>query len=65
MLVNDDEVYIIAPVPQRLLKVKRTTDTHGAHIVYKRSALPKSHPASDFVCGTTGECRKSSQFCIY
>lgn len=55
MLLKDDQVYIIAPVPERLLKVKRTTDAHGAHIVYKRSSLAKSHPASDFVCGTTGK----------
>ena len=56
MLVQDDEMYMISPVPERLLSSKRTTHKHGAHIIYKRSSLPDSHPISDLACGFKGKC---------
>ena len=55
MIIRDDEIYMITPVPRRLVLQDKSLDSHGAHIIYKRSALPKSHPANDFTCGVMGK----------
>ncbi|XP_065062702.1 A disintegrin and metalloproteinase with thrombospondin motifs 6-like isoform X2 [Rhopilema esculentum] len=51
MIIRDDDIYIITPVPKRHVGVSKASDSHGAHIIYKRSALPLTHPEHTQSCG--------------
>eukprot|EP00794_Sanderia_malayensis_P011709 gene11709-12930_t len=50
MIIRDDEIYIISPMS---LNAKgHTSDaSHGAHVIFKRSALPEPHPSNKLGCG--------------
>ena len=55
MIHTKGELYIIAHVPEHVLSVREHEESHGAHIIFKRSALPESHPAKDDSCGVSGK----------
>ena len=54
MIQTGGEEYVIAHVPKSLLDVKEHERSHGAHIIFKRSAMSGSH-AKDESCGFSGK----------
>ena len=64
MIIRDDDIYIITPVPKRHVGASKASDSHGAHIIYKRSALPSTHPELTQSCGVAGELIIRFDTCI-
>ena len=56
MIHTRGEEYVIAQIPRSVLDVREHKSSHGAHVIFKRSAVPESHPSKDETCGFSGKC---------
>lgn len=67
-IIRSADTFIIAPIPREILETKQHSESHGAHIIYRRSALPESHPGKRFSCGSKSKklwCLISLLCCEY